>query len=372
MNASLRTQLRDQSLILVAGLFVFFVGLGAPRLWDEDETEYSGCAREMMQSGDWVAPTFNHHLWAEKPVFVYWLMMGSFQLFGTTEFAARFPSAVFALSTSLLTYHLGRVLFRREVGLWAGLILASSVIFVVVGRAATLDATMIFFTTLALLAFCVTAHIGPRGHARDGSNVNRPTLGPQSLAGSAGQPRTAPDAASRFRAVLPQTWLGFAAVYVPLGMAMLVKGPIGVVMPMTGIGLYVLLAGQDRATARKGSAAQGSTARRPMHSIRQIDARSSASHRGRLSRGALGTAAFHAGGDRTDHLLAVVRLGRNSHGRRVLASFLLGPQCPIPAAFQPRASRFDLLLFGGCAYRAIPLDIGCVDGIGGRRPTNSP
>ncbi len=244
MTTPLRMQLRDQLLILCAGLAVFFVGLGSARLWDEDEAEYSRCAREMMAGGDWVAPTFNHQLWAEKPVFVYWLMIGAFRMFGPTEFAARFPSAVFAVGTSLLTYHLGRRLFSRAVGFWAGLMLATTILFVVIGRAATLDSTMIFFTTLALLMFCIVARIG----------LNRPI-------GDASAP---PTAADRFRALLPQTWRGFLAVYAALGMAVLVKGPIGVVMPMVGLGLYVLLAGRNAKrslladfSARAGSVSDG-------------------------------------------------------------------------------------------------------------------
>src|SRR5689334_6696218 len=146
---------RHQFLIALAGVAIFFAGLGASRLWDEDEAEYARCAREMMARGDWVVPTFNGEAWLEKPVLVYWLMIGSFKAFGPTEFAARFPSALLALGTSLLTYQLGRRLFRPQVGLWAALILSSSLMFVVIARAATLDSALIFCTTASLLAYVV-------------------------------------------------------------------------------------------------------------------------------------------------------------------------------------------------------------------------
>ena len=115
---------------------VFFIGLGAPKLWDEDEPEYARCTQEMMHRGDLIVPTFNGHLWTDKPVLLYWMMMGSFSLFGATEFAARFPCALLAIGTALMTYHLGRRLFRPQVGLWAGLIVATTASFAVVGRAA--------------------------------------------------------------------------------------------------------------------------------------------------------------------------------------------------------------------------------------------
>ena len=120
-------QVRHQCLILVAGLFVFLTGLGAARLWDEDEPQYARVAREMMLQGEWLTPTFNFHLFSDKPVLLYWLMLGSYHVFGVTEFAARFPSAVMAIGTALLTYHLGRRLFRPQVGLWAGLIMTTNV-----------------------------------------------------------------------------------------------------------------------------------------------------------------------------------------------------------------------------------------------------
>ena len=54
VRSDIGTLLRHHAWILLTGLFVFFIGLGAARLWDEDETEYARCAREMMARGDWV------------------------------------------------------------------------------------------------------------------------------------------------------------------------------------------------------------------------------------------------------------------------------------------------------------------------------
>ena len=135
----MRQHLRHQLWIVTAAAVVLFTNLGAAALWDEDEPLYASCAREMLQRGDWVVPTFNGEIFPEKPPLMFWLMMGSFRLFGVTEFAARFWSAALGVGTALLTYHLGRLLFRAEVGLWAGLIVVTSIIFTVSARAATVD-----------------------------------------------------------------------------------------------------------------------------------------------------------------------------------------------------------------------------------------
>ncbi len=98
---------RDQLVVLAAAAIVFFTNLGAPQLWDEDEPRNAACAREMLERGDWVVPTFNYELRTQKPVLLYWCMLASYSVFGVNEFAARLPSALFAIGTSLLTYHLG-------------------------------------------------------------------------------------------------------------------------------------------------------------------------------------------------------------------------------------------------------------------------
>jgi 4-amino-4-deoxy-L-arabinose transferase-like glycosyltransferase len=243
--------LRHQLLIALAGAAIFFAGLGSSRLWDEDEAEYSRCAREMTARSDWVVPTFNGEAWLEKPVLVYWLMIGSFRLFGPTEFAARFPSAVFAIGTALLTYSLGRRLFRPQVGFWAALILLSSLMFVVIARAATLDSTLIFFTTLSVLAYvsAMPKHFWrePRWTilARTASDGNSRKEEHSSLAlrASVAPSEVQENRLGRFRAALPQSWWSFVAMYVPMGFAVMVKGPLGVLLPIAGLGMFVWISG---------------------------------------------------------------------------------------------------------------------------------
>lgn len=217
----MHTRLAHQACIaLVAGV-VFFANLGGPKLWDDDEPRNAQCAREMFERGDPIEPTFNHEPRTDKPALVYWLMMGSYSLFGVNEFAARFPSALLGVGTVLLTYHLGRLLFRPKVGLWAGLIMATNVMFGIDARAATPDSALIFFTTMALFMY-----VGTMTGWREGSLI----LDWRSI--SAGD----------FAAAFPRSWKSAAAVYAPMGFAMLAKGPVGVVLPCAGIGLFLLLA----------------------------------------------------------------------------------------------------------------------------------
>src|SRR5687767_91639 len=77
---------------------VYFSGLTMPLL-GPDEPRYAQVAREMFERGDFVTPTLGGFHWFEKPALLYWLQIASYHLFGVSEFAARFGSAIFGLGT---------------------------------------------------------------------------------------------------------------------------------------------------------------------------------------------------------------------------------------------------------------------------------
>jgi 4-amino-4-deoxy-L-arabinose transferase-like glycosyltransferase len=219
--------LRDVAIVLAVSTVVFFTNLGGPRLWDRDEPRNAGCAAEMLAANDWVTPVFNAELRTHKPVLTYWFMMLSYSIFGVTEFAARFPSAVYGIGTSLLTYSIGRRLFGATAGVWAAIALATSIMFCVASRAATPDAPLIFFSTLAL-AFYVW------GTTERGSQNQSAEPG--------------------FVRLFPVGWRIPVLMYAAMGMAVLAKGPIGLVLPTAVIGMSLLI---RRLPAQSGAIPSG-------------------------------------------------------------------------------------------------------------------
>lgn len=195
---------------------MFFTNLGGTRLWDEDETKNARCGVEMHQRGEWVVPTFNDALRSHKPVLLYWAMRGSYATLGVSEFSARLPSALAGLLVVVMTYHLGRLLFDRAIGLLAGLLLASALMFSTLARAATPDGVLMIGTTGALLAF-VAGVAKRRGGCFSGET-----------------PGATPLAAMR----LP--WWHTVAMYAAMGLAVLAKGPIGVLLPLWAVCIYGL------------------------------------------------------------------------------------------------------------------------------------
>ncbi|MBI5760823.1 MAG: glycosyltransferase family 39 protein, partial [Planctomycetales bacterium] len=204
----MRTTTRHQLGLAAVAAVMFFANLGGTRLWDEDEPKNAECAREMLVNGDYILPRYNELPRFDKPVLLYWLMVGAYRVFGVTEFAARFWSATFGVGTVLCTYHLGRIMFRPETGWWAGLVLTASLLFGVASRAATPDSTLIFFSTLGLLCY-VAACVRNGCEMGSATASTRPGLGLS------------------------------VAMYAALSLAVLAKGPVGVVLPGLVIALFV-------------------------------------------------------------------------------------------------------------------------------------
>lgn len=195
----MREDAKYQLWIAALAAVIFLTNLGATGLWDMDEALYTTCSREMFDRGDWVVPWFNGQMFPEKPPLMFWTMMAGFELFGVNEFGARFFSAIIGIGTALAAFHIGRILCSARVGFWTGIVTASTIIFTVSARAATVDAALMLATTLAFLFFVI---------------------------------------ARRSRS----TWLPLALMYACVGMAVLAKGPVGMVLPFGAMGLYMLLA----------------------------------------------------------------------------------------------------------------------------------
>jgi 4-amino-4-deoxy-L-arabinose transferase-like glycosyltransferase len=176
--------------------------LGGPSLWDIDEGNNSDAAREMYASHDWVVPYFNHEIRYDKPVLLYWLQAGCYAALGVNELAARLPSALAALLAVLVTYELGRGLFGAGAGLLSGVILASSVAFGASAHFANPDALLNLFTALALWCWW-NDHAG-RGRA----------------------------------------W--YVASSAAMGLAVLAKGPVGLVLPAAVVVLFIVWSRQWR------------------------------------------------------------------------------------------------------------------------------
>ncbi|MCP4402108.1 MAG: glycosyltransferase family 39 protein [bacterium] len=167
-------------------------------------------SREMVVSGNWAVPHLNGEAFITKPPLYYWSAALVFRLRGKfDEFGARLPSMLAAGVGVLITYFWASMLFSAQAGLFAGIILASSFMYAGMARSAEVDMMLTLFSTAALYFF------------------------------SAGYLRRSGDFQQNQRWIKSRGMYVLATVCIALGT--LTKHPIGLVVPLIAIALFILL-----------------------------------------------------------------------------------------------------------------------------------
>jgi len=70
---------------------------------DDVDAVQAQIARNMLTSGDWVTARLDGIPYLEKSPLIYWLIAGSFKIFGATDVVARIPVVLAALGLAWLT-----------------------------------------------------------------------------------------------------------------------------------------------------------------------------------------------------------------------------------------------------------------------------
>jgi 4-amino-4-deoxy-L-arabinose transferase-like glycosyltransferase len=120
MKAFLEKPYGYQILLAVIGLLFFIPFLGSVHLFDWDEINFAESSREMLVAKNFFQVQINYEPFMEKPPLFLWLQSLSMSVFGVTEFAARFPNAIFGVLTMLTLFKMGRKLRSEKFGfIWA-------------------------------------------------------------------------------------------------------------------------------------------------------------------------------------------------------------------------------------------------------------
>ena len=145
--------------LLLFYLLLYFLPLGSRPLAIPDETRYAEIPREMLVTGNWVAPHLNGLRYFEKPPLGYWLHATSIAVFGENEFAVRFTSALAAGLTTLLVFFFARQLSKNyRVPVLAALIHMTFMEVYLIGITSVLDNLVTLFLTAGIAAFYFAAN----------------------------------------------------------------------------------------------------------------------------------------------------------------------------------------------------------------------
>ena len=111
-------------------------------------------AREMLQSGDWVMPTFNGERRLQKTPLSYWLVAGLAKITGRVdEFTTRLPSVVFGvLSVAAIIYFVNQWLSFR-IAILSAAVWATSLGYIRYSHNARPDMGLTFLIMLCFLSF---------------------------------------------------------------------------------------------------------------------------------------------------------------------------------------------------------------------------
>jgi 4-amino-4-deoxy-L-arabinose transferase-like glycosyltransferase len=186
--------MQERVLALIAVAVVFATccaGLGRLPLLAPDEGRNAEVGREMSASGAWLVPTYNGVDYLDKPAFYFKAVALSLSLFGNNETAARLPSAIFGVGLAALVYLFCREVHGRRCALLATIIVATMPLFFAYARTVIFDIALAFFVCAAIFA----------GYLAEASE---------------GKPR--------------RNW--YMAGAAASGLATLVKGPVGFLIPI--------------------------------------------------------------------------------------------------------------------------------------------
>lgn len=113
-------------IILVWGM-IYFAGMFTPALLDDVDSVHAEAAREMLFRHDWVTLYTNGIRYMEKAPIMYWSIATSYRLFGVSDWSTRLPLMLGVLGLLLATYKLGQYAYGEAGGLYAAVVLATSI-----------------------------------------------------------------------------------------------------------------------------------------------------------------------------------------------------------------------------------------------------
>jgi 4-amino-4-deoxy-L-arabinose transferase len=141
-------------IVFILFLLIYIVPLNVRPLVIPDETRYAEIGREMVETGNWIAPRLDGMRYFEKPVLGHWLNALSIRMLGENAFAVRLPSALAAgLSAIMLFFLVRRYLSNVSIALLAASLFLICFEVSIVGTFCVLDTIFSMFITASIVAF---------------------------------------------------------------------------------------------------------------------------------------------------------------------------------------------------------------------------
>ena len=176
------------SIVYVVGWFI--------NVMDPDSAQYASITREMLERGDFLTFTDQGREYLDKPPLLFWLSGISFKIFGVNNVAFRIPAFLATLLALYSTFKLAELYYDKKTGYLAALILATVQATFLINHDVRTDTNLICWFVFSMWQVAVYLENKKPIH--------------------------------------------FTLAFLGIGLAMLAKGPIGLVAP--GLGIFMHLA----------------------------------------------------------------------------------------------------------------------------------
>ncbi len=181
---------------ILAAALVYVIGWFI-NVMEVDAAQYAAITLEMLKSGDYLTFTDHGREYLDKPPLIFWLSGLSMSLFGANNLGYRIPAFLVTLVALYSTYRFTLLYYTKQTAMLAALILATLQATFLINHDVRTDTNLLAFYIFSLWQLAAYLH-------------NR-----------------------RWTSLI----LGFAGV----GLAMLAKGPIGIIAPALGIFSHLVL-----------------------------------------------------------------------------------------------------------------------------------
>ncbi len=189
---------KNKALIFLAIILVIYLaGAFKIDLMDLDTTQYMTIAGNMHNSGDYLTVKWRDDFnYLDKPPLLFWLSSFFFSFLGVTPFAYRLPSILVNLLGIFSTYKLGKRLYTEKTGLLSAIIYSSSLGIFIINHDVRTDTLLTGFTIFSIWQLY--------NYLQDKKNIN------------------------------------FILGFIGIGLAILTKGPIGIIVPILTLGPHLI------------------------------------------------------------------------------------------------------------------------------------
>lgn len=179
---------------LIAVLYAFGARLD---IMEIDAAQYASISLEMLKSGAYLQVLDRFEDYLDKPPLLFWLSALSMKLFGIGTWQYKLPSILFSFVGILSTYKLGTRLYSAQIGRHASWIFGTSLAMIMINNDIKTDTILV--SSIVLSIWMLVSYIETK------------------------------------------QWKFLLGASVGIAIAMLTKGPIGLMMPALAIGGHILL-----------------------------------------------------------------------------------------------------------------------------------